>query len=110
MRASPPREQRANQQNRAANAADELRVGLVLNHLLTADADRRRPDAFHGRAQVEQQLRHRLDVLDPRHVGEHAFFGRQQARRQQRQRGVLVAFDINGSGQTPAAFNLQSRH
>ena len=40
-----------------------------------------------------EQPRHHLDVADARHVGQHAFFGRQQARGQQRQRRVLVAFD-----------------
>src|SRR5476649_591885 len=41
-------------------------------------------------AEVEEQPRHHFHVADARHVGEDAFLGRQQARGNQRQRGVLV--------------------
>ena len=49
--------------------------------------------------------RHHLDVADSGNVREDAFVGGEQTRRQQRQRGVLVAFDVDGSGQALAAFD-----
>jgi hypothetical protein len=62
------------------------------------------------RADLFQQLRHHADVADARHVREDAFFGRQQACGQQRQCGVLVAFDLDLSGDRAAAFYQQTRH
>ena len=41
---------------------------------------------------------------------QHALFGRQQTRGEQRQRGVLVAFDLDGARQPLAAFNQQCGH
>ena len=63
-----------------------------------------------SRAEIEEQPRHHLDVADARHVGQHALLGRQQAGGEQRQRGVLVAFDVDGARQPLAAFNQQCGH
>ncbi len=63
------------------------------------------PTPVDGRAEIDEQLRHRIDVLDPRHVRKDALLGRQQARGEQRQSGVLVAFDVDGPAQAMAAFN-----
>jgi hypothetical protein len=49
--------------------------------------------------------RHHLDVADPGNVREHAFLGGEKARRQQRQRGVLVPFDVDRSRQALTAFD-----
>ena len=60
--------------------------GSSFDDLRTAHAQRRGADALDLGAEIEEQPRHHLDVADARHVGEHALFGRQQARREQRQR------------------------
>ena len=56
-------------------------------------SQRRRADALDFGADVEQQPRHHLDVADARHVGQDALFLGEEARRQQRQRRVLVSFN-----------------
>ena len=61
-------------------------------------------------ADIVQQPRHHLDVADPRHVGEHALLGGEEAGSQQRQRRILVAFDFNRTREAAAAFNQQRRH
>src|SRR5213082_2456003 len=55
-------------------------------------------------AEVEEQPRHHLDVADSRHVGEDTSVGRQETGGEQRQSGVLVAFDVDRSGQPLTAF------
>jgi hypothetical protein len=105
MRASTPGEQRSEQQDGAAQPPDEGAVGLVLRHLGTADPKRRAADALDLRAEIEQKPRHHFDVADARHVREDAFLGRQQARGQQRQRGILVTFDFHGTGEPMAALD-----
>ena len=57
-----------------------------------------------------EQPRHHLDVADARHVGEHALVLGQQAGGEQRQRGVLVAFDGHAALEPVAAFDEQCRH
>ena len=71
----------------------------------TPHAERRAADALDLAAEVENQPRHHLDVADSGNVGEDAFVGGEKTRRQQRQRGVLVAFDVDGSGQALTAFD-----
>ena len=105
MRAAATREQRTEQQHGPAQPADQGAVGLVLGDRAAAHAQRRAADAFDLRAQIEEQPRHHFDVADPRHVRQHAFVRRQQARGEQRQRGILVAFDRDGTRQAMAAFN-----
>ena len=103
--ASAPRKQRAEQQHRPAQAADQCRIRLVLQDLGAPDAKRRRADAVDFGAQVQQQARHHLDVADAGHVVKHALVFGQQARRQQRQRGVLVALDVNLPAEPLPALN-----
>ena len=105
VRPSAPREQRAEQQHRTAQAADQRRVGLVLDDVGTPHAQRRAADALDLAAEVENQPRHHLDVADSGNVREDAFLGGEETRRQQRQRGVLVAFDVDGSRQALTAFD-----
>ena len=63
-----------------------------------------------SRAEIDEQARHHLDVADARHVGEHALLVGEQARRDERQRRVLVAADDDAPGQRPAAFDEQCGH
>jgi len=108
--AAAPREQRTYQQHRTAQAADERRVGFVFGDLFASHPQRRRACAFDRRAEIDEQLHHRVHVFDARHVGERALLCRQQTRGQERQRGVLVAFDVDGPGQPRSAFNVESGH
>ena len=104
-RPAPPRQQRAEQQHRAPQSTDQHGVRLVLDHLPTSHAQRRRPDAVDLGAEIDQQTRHHLDVADQRHVGEHARFRGQQTGREQRQRRVLVALDLDPARQAVTALN-----
>jgi hypothetical protein len=77
----------------------------------------RRPDAqgcranpFDFGADVEEQPCHHLDVADARDVSDHALVARQEARRQQRQRRVLVSLDRNRPLEAIATFDQQCRH
>ena len=108
--AAAARQQRPHQQHRAAQASDQRAVGLVLGDVGAADAQRGAADAFDLGAEIEQQPRHHLDVGDARHVGERAPLVGQQARRHQRQRRVLVAFDVDAAFDAAAAFNHQCGH
>ena len=54
------------------------------------------PGALDGGAERPQQIDHHVDVADARDVPQLAGFPRQQARGDQRQRGVLVAADRDG--------------
>ncbi len=103
--APAPRKQRAEQQHRPAQASDQCRIRLVLQDLGAPDAKRRRADAVDFGAKVQQQARHHLDVADAGHVVKDALVFGQQARRQQRQRGVLVALDVNLPAEPLPALN-----
>ena len=59
-------------------------------------------------AEVEKEACHDLDVADARYVFEDAFLFGEEARRNQRQRRVLVAFDLNTAAEALAAFDEQS--
>jgi hypothetical protein len=62
---------------------------------------------FDLRAQRFDEVEQDVDVTDARHVGDLARLIREQARRDQRQCGVLVPFDHHASRQRAAAFYLQ---
>ena len=110
MRASRARQQRTEQQHRAAQTADQRAIRRVGLHVFRAEAQRRRADAVDLDAEIKQQPGHHLDVADARHVGERALVLGQQACGQQRQRGVLVAFHRHAAAETMAAFNQESGH
>ena len=107
---SAPCQQRTEEQHRSPQAAHQRGVRLVLDDLSTAHVECGRADALDLRAEIDEQLRHDLDIADARHVREHAFFRRQQAGREQRQRRVLVPFHMDTARQAVTAFNQQRGH
>ncbi len=59
-----PRQQRPQQQHRAAQPADQRRIGSSFVTVAAPDAQRRRADALDLGAETEQQLAHHLDVAE----------------------------------------------
>ncbi len=108
--AAGPGEQRAHQQHRPAQAADQLRIGRVARHRRRRDLERRRPESADPGAQAGEQVGHHADVRDARHVLETARLVAEQAGGDQRQRGVLVAVDGDAAGQSAAAFDEERGH
>ena len=103
--ASASRKERAEQEHRPAQAPDQCRIGLVLQDLGAPDAKGRRADAIDFCAEVQQQARHHIDVADAGHIVKHTLVFGKQARRQHRQRGVLVALDVNLPAEPLPALN-----
>ena len=66
--------------------------------------------ARHGGAELIENLQQHTHIPDAGHVVEHTGVAGEQAGRYQRQRGVLVAFDLDGAGQWGAADDAQGRH
>ena len=107
MRPAAAREQWAEQQDRAAQPADQRAVGLVLHHVATVNAQGGAANSLDFGPQVEQQAGHHLHVGDARHIGQRARLVGQQARGHQRQRGVLVAFDVDAAAESTAALDYE---
>jgi hypothetical protein len=105
VRLADARQQRTEQQHRAAQPAHERAVGRVCPQRLRPDLHRGGADAFDVGPEVHEQPRHHLHVADARHVGEHALLFGEEARREQRQRGVLVAFHGHPALEPVAAFD-----
>jgi len=103
--ARPPssREQWTGQQDRSAQASDERGVRIVFHQIAASHPQRGRSQAVDLRSKIGQQSCHLLDVPNERNVREHAFFGRQQARGEQRKGGVLVPLHFNLSEQSMPA-------
>ena len=104
-RATAPREQRTEEQHRTTQPTDQRGIGFVLGDVRAPHAKRRRAQPLDVCAEIDEQLRHDLDVLDARDVGQHALVARQQTGREQWQRGVLVALDFDDTREPPPAFN-----
>ena len=104
------RQQRTEQQHRPAEPANQRAIGLVGDDLRRPDAQRGRADAVDFGAEVEQQSRHYLDVADAWDVREQALLVREEARGQQRQRRILVAFHRHTPFKAMASLNQQCRH
>jgi hypothetical protein len=92
-RRAAPREQRAQQQDRSAQAADEHRIGSVAVHLDALDAQMPGAATFDTRPERLDQIEQHVDVANSRYVGQLAGRARQHARGNQRQRRVLVPLD-----------------
>jgi putative nucleotidyltransferase with HDIG domain len=99
------REQRTGEEERRANPAGELGIELVRVERRRVDADLVRRSPVDICAEIGDQLHHRLDVPDVRHVRQaHRLIG-QQARREDRKRAVLVPRSANRPVQRPAPFD-----
>ena len=86
-------------------------IGFVFGHRrVQLILQRRRADAVDLGAEVEQQPAHHFHVGDARNVAQHALLLGQQARGDERQRGVLVAFDIETAVQAVTAFDHECGH
>ena len=86
-----PGEQRAGEQERGAHPPAQLGIELVLGDLGGADTHLVGAGPGDVGAEVREQLQHRLDVPDPRHVRERNRLLGEEGRGQDRQRPVLVA-------------------
>ena len=104
-----PREERADQQNRSAEPANQVRIRALACDTPAPDSHLGRPNPLHFGTQASEQLAHHGDILDPRHVRQRARLIGQQAGREQRQRGVLVALDVDRAGQAVPALDDECR-
>src|SRR5205085_1542566 len=106
-RPAGPCEQRPGEQERRPDPAGELRVELVGRKRPGVDAHLvgRRP--LDVRAEVGDELHHRLDVADVRDVREAHRLVREHARRQDRQRAVLVARSTDPAVQSAPALDQE---
>ena len=94
----------------AAKAADERAIGFVGGDVRAPDAQRGGANPFDLGAEIQQQPRHHFDIGNPGHVAQRAPLIGQQARGDQRQRGVLVPFHVDASFDATTAFNDECRH
>jgi hypothetical protein len=79
-------EEGTEKEHRSAELPYQNRIRPIRRDLLTSDPKRRGPHTFYGRAQACHQLHQDVDVADARHVRQHTFLIRQQARGKKRQR------------------------
>ncbi len=99
-------EQRSDQQHGTTQPADQQGIRLVFDDLTAAHAKGASPDAFDFGSEINEQPRHHVNVADQWHVRQNTRLGRQQTRGKQRQRGVLVALNLDSAAQPLAAFNV----
>ena len=110
-RRSTAREQRTEQEHRAAKLSDQRRIGPVGRDRRASDPQRRGADARDRRTKTSQQLRRgpRRHESGARSSSTHSSLA-EQAGGEKRQRRVLVAFDRDLAYEPPSAFDLQRRH
>ena len=102
--------ERAGKQERSPDAAAELLVELGL-----VDASRIDADVVLGRqldigADVHEQLDHRLDVADPRHVRQLHRLRCERARGKDRESAVLVPGGADRPAEGPPALDHEGLH
>ena len=105
-----PGQERPEQQHRTAQPADEHWIGSIARHRRAAHRDGRRADAANGCSETRQERRHRFHVAYARDVLEHALLIGQETRRQERQRGILVALYVDASLERAATLDSQHGH
>src|SRR5947208_9854027 len=88
--ASEAREQRPGEQERGADLAAELRIEIGLLDRRRIDTHVVRTSPLDARADMRQEIDHRLDIADARHVREADLVAGEEARSEDRERSVLV--------------------
>ena len=101
-------EQRAEHANRRAHFAHDI-VGRDRFDLLRGHGDRA-AGAFHLRAEMRQNLQHVMRVAQIRHATDDARLACEQRRRQDRQRRVFRAADLDRAGERVAAVDEDLIH
>jgi hypothetical protein len=99
------REQRTGEQERRAHPAAQLLVQLTPADPRGRDANLVGSNPLDIRSDVREQRDHRVDVADAGHVRQRDGFVGEQARRENRQRAVLVPRRADRAGQRGAAFD-----
>ncbi len=108
--AAEAREQRAGEQERCADLPAQVGVEIGLRDPRGIDADVVRPRPLGVRADVLQQLHHRLHVSDARHVRQAHLVGGEHGGGEDRQRAVLVPGRANGAGERATALDHERQH
>ncbi len=103
-------EQRAGEQERAADAVGELLVDLGLRDAGGVDAHLVLARPLGVGAEIGEQREHRVDVADARDVAEHDRLVGEQARGEDRERPVLVAGDPDGPVERAPPFDHERLH
>ena len=103
-------QERAGEQERRTDLPAEIGVEIGLDDPARIDPDLVRPGPLGVCADVDEKLDHRPDVADARHVREAHLFRGEQARREDRKRGVLVACRADGAAERPTAFDHEGLH
>ena len=103
-------EQRAADQHGGADPLGEVGVDVGAADRVGLEVDAVAVAALDLHPEVGEQLEQRLGVADPRHVVEQDGLGRQQTRRQEGQRGVLVPGGRHGAAERHAAFDDELLH
>jgi putative nucleotidyltransferase with HDIG domain len=98
-------EQWSNEQEGRADLAPELGVQLVAREVGRLEADLVLACPLDLDTELGEERDHRLDIADPRDVAERHRLVRQQARREDRQRAVLVAGDGDPAVQRPSSLD-----
>ena len=105
-RRAAARQQRPEQQHRAAQPPDQRRIGLVGHDPRAPDAQRRGAASFDlAPRPIRRSSSTSTSRMRGTFVSTHCW-SRQQAGGEQRQRRVLVAFDVDPPRQRASAFNL----
>ena len=106
--AAAARQERTGQQDRGADLLRELDVGRAADLALRLDADDVRFEMLDARAEPFHDLQHDPHVLNVRQVAQHDRLVRQQTRRQDRQRRVLVSAGTDRAFESAATFDDES--
>jgi hypothetical protein len=104
-----PRQERAEHQDRGPHLAHDVVWGLGVADR-AADGERPIRTGLETAPVLGDELRHRRDVGQLRHVGEHEPLVGQHAGRHERQRGVLGAADRDAAFERPAAADADPIH
>ena len=104
-RTAEAREERAGQQERRTHHAAEALVGRRLRRAPGIDAHLVRTRPRRVRPEVGQEVEHRVDVPDARHVREQHRPVDEDARGENRERAVLVSGGANGAAQAACTFD-----